>query len=112
MAAGTYNLVIDQGADFSFEFALSENGVPKDLTGYSLRGQVRKKHSSNNPSATFTCNITDVVGGVCNVSMDNTTTAALTPGHEYYDIELFTAGDSYVQRLLQGRIEIRAEVTK
>ena len=112
MAAGTYNLVIDQGSDFGFEFVVKEDGVAKDLTGYSARGQLRRKKTSPNISGTFTCTITDAANGTGTVSMDNTTTTSLTPGWEYYDVELYTAGDSYVERILEGRVEIRAEVTR
>ena len=112
MAAGTYNLVIDQGSDFGFEFTIKEDGVAKDLTGYSARGQLRPKKTSVTKSGDFTCTITDAVNGIGLVSMDNSVTAALTPGFEYYDIELYTAGDSYVERILEGRVEIRAEVTR
>ena len=44
MAAATYNLVIDQGSDFSIDLAVKEQGSVKNLTNYSARKtQLRTK---------------------------------------------------------------------
>ena len=44
--------------------------------------------------------------------MDNATSAAVPAGWYYYDLEIFTAGDVAVQRLLKGKAEVTPEVTK
>ena len=38
------------------------------------------------------------------------TTAAVSPGKYYYDLEVYTG--SVVQRLIQGNATVRAEVTR
>ena len=41
MAAGKYNIRIDQGSDFSIQLTVKESGSAKNLTGYSARAQLR-----------------------------------------------------------------------
>ena len=41
MSAGNYNISIDQGSDFSLQLTVQESGSAKNLTGFSVRGQLR-----------------------------------------------------------------------
>ena len=112
MSAGTYNLTIEQGADFAISLTLTEDGSAKDLSDYSARAQMRSKKSSTTVAATFTCTITDAGEGKVKMAMGNSTTKDLSPGMYFYDLELFTASDANVTRLLEGRAEVTAEVTR
>lgn len=112
MSAGTYNLTIEQGADFAISLTLTENGSAKNLSDYSARAQMRSKKSSTTVAATFTCTITDADEGKVKMAMGNSTTKDLSPGMYFYDLELFTASDANVTRLLEGRAEVTAEVTR
>lgn len=112
MSAGKYNLTIEQGADFALSFTLSEDGSAKDLTSHSARAQMRTKKSATDASATFTCTITDASAGKLKMALTNSETAALSPGIYYYDLELYTASDANVTRLLEGTATVTAEVTR
>jgi hypothetical protein len=112
MTAAVYNLVIDQGSDFAVQLALAEDGSVKDLTGYSARAQLRLKKTSVEKAADFTCIVTNPSGGVVSMQLNNTITASLAAGIYYYDLELFTAGDTIVTRLLEGQATITQEVTR
>lgn len=112
MPAGKYNIVVEQGADFSVQLVIKDEGVPRDLSLYSARAQIRATKSSAAALATFTCTITDAVNGVLQMEMTNAVTKLLTPGEYYYDLELYTASDAYVVRLLEGEVRITAEITK
>jgi len=57
MAAGKYNITIDQGSDFSIQLTVKESGSAKNLTGYSARAQLRPTQTSSTLSATFTTTI-------------------------------------------------------
>jgi len=57
MAAGNYDIVIDQGADFALSIALSEDGEAINLNSHTVSAQLRPTPSSNTLTATFTCNI-------------------------------------------------------
>ena len=112
MAAGTYNLQIDQGSDYASTLTITESGVAKDLTGYSARAQMRPTKSSSTLSATFTCTVTDASGGVLKMELSNSITKNLAAGVYYYDLEIYTAADASVTRLLEGQVTVDPEVTR
>ena len=112
MSAARYDLVIDQGSDFAIEFTVAEAGIAKNLTGYSARAQLRPTKSSTTLTTTFTCNIPTPTNGKINMTLPNGTSAALTAGRFFYDLEIFTANDTLVNRLLFGEVTVTQEVTR
>lgn len=112
MSAGKYNITIEQGADFALSFTLKEDGSAKDLSSYSARAQMRTKKSSTDIAATFTCTVTNASEGKFTMKLSNATTKDLSAGTYFYDIELFTASDANVTRLLEGTATVTAEVTR
>tara|TARA_B110000259_G_scaffold176549_1_gene212811 strand:- start:734 stop:1072 length:339 start_codon:yes stop_codon:yes gene_type:complete len=112
MSAARYDLVIDQGSDFAIEFTVAEAGTAKNLSGYSARAQLRAKKSSSSVSATFTCTIPTPANGKINMSLPNGTSAALTAGRFFYDLEIYTSSDAFVNRLLYGEVTLTQEVTR
>jgi hypothetical protein len=125
MAAGTLNLTIEQGAYFEADLALTDNETvpsPIDLTGVTVRAQIREKTSSSTIAASFTCVVTDDVGGLINISMSATTTAAIaaavqpTAGTKtnrlyLWDLELVYSATKVI-RLLQGSVTLSPEATR
>ena len=112
MTAANHNLTIDQGSDFVIDLVISDEGVVKNLTGYSARAQMRTTKSASAIAATFTCTVTDASAGTVKVELPNATTSAISPGKYYYDLELFTASDAIVARLMQGTVILTPEVTR
>lgn len=112
MSAATYNLVINQGSDWSIQLTMSEDAVPVDLSGYSARAQIRTRKNSATLIGTFDCVIIDAVNGILTMSLANAVSTAITPGVFYYDLEIFTASDATVTRLIQGIVKIDTEVTR
>ena len=113
MSAGTYNLVIDQGSDFAIDLTITEEGVAKNLTGYSGRAQIRSTHTSSSVSASFNCSIVGLAtAGVMKLALSAATTAAMAPGVYVYDLEIYTANDAVVKRLLEGTVTLSPEVTR
>jgi hypothetical protein len=112
MSAGIYDIVIEQGGDYALQFVVKDDGVPRDLTGYSARAMMRQKYSDVSPVATFTCSLPDAANGVVKAELHNSVTKDLTPGRYKWDIELYTSGDSVVFPILKGKAEVRAEATK
>jgi len=106
-----YNIIIDQGSDYSVSLVLSDSGVVRDLTGYLARAQMRKT-SYSIVVATFACTIPTPTDGEIFMELDNDTSSALTPGVYVYDLELYTAGDAEVARLIGGKVTVTAEITK
>ena len=109
MAAGKYNITIDQGSDFSIQLRVKESGTAKNLTGYNARAQLRTTQTASSVAATFSCTITNASGGVMTMALPYGTTANLDGGKYYYDLEIYTG--SAVQRLIQGQATVRTNVT-
>jgi len=112
MTAARYDLVIDQGSDFAIEFTVNESGSAKNLTGYTARAQLRPTKSSSTLTATFVCGIATPSNGKISMTLANATTAGLTAGRFFYDLEIFTNSDTLVQRLLFGEVTVTQEVTR
>lgn len=112
MSAARYNLVIDQGSDFAINFTVKEDGSAKNLTGYSARAQMRTSKTASSVAATLTCSITTPTNGTVTMSLPNATSSALTAGTYVYDLEIFTANDVIVTRILQGSVDLTQEVTR
>ena len=112
MSAARYNLVIDQGSDFAINFTVKEDGSAKNLTGYSARAQMRTSKTSSTVTATFNCSIPDPSTGVITTSLGHSVSSALTAGTYVYDLEIFTANNATVTRLLQGSVDLTQEVTR
>lgn len=111
MSAGKYNIIIEQGSDFSLQLTVQESGAAKNLTGYNVRGQVRSTVDATNIAATFTGSISNPASsGVLTVSLPFSTTQSLATGLYNYDIEIFTSGS--VQKLIGGVATVRGEVTR
>jgi hypothetical protein len=117
MRSGVLNLLVQQGSTFSRTLTWQINGEPVDLTGYTARMQIRTVKVNTNP-AKLLYTLTSLNGGLdidaqngsITINMDALSTSRLPGASHVYDLELVT-GD-YVQRLVQGRLDVSAEVTK
>ena len=112
MTAAAYNLQIDQGSDFVLDLVIKEDGTAKDLTDYSARAQMRSTKGSSTLPGTFTCTIPNATAGEVKMELLNATSSAISSGKYYYDLELYTANDLLVSRLMGGSIILTPEVTR
>ena len=111
MGAGTYNFVLDQGATFTRQLTVKENGSAMNLTGYSVASKMRSTHDTSTVAGTFTCTISNASGGIITISMTSSTTAAIEEGMYVYDLEITSSGGT-VTRLMEGSITVNPEVTR
>jgi hypothetical protein len=112
MTAATYDITIDQGSDFSLQFTVKQNDAPQDLSLYQARAQLRPSRTSDTLTASFTCSLPDAVNGVVKMDLGNAVSSAISPGMYYYDLEIYTAGDAAVNRLIQGKAQVTPETTR
>ena len=112
MAAGTYDIVIDQGSDFSIQVAISEDGTAVPVATHTARAQLRPSPTSATKTADFVCTIVDASGGKINMQLSNSVTAGIASGKYYYDLELVNTNNGTVARLLQGVARVTPEVTR
>ena len=105
------NLYIDAGADYSIIVTANQgNGDPLNLTGYTVKSQVRKSYAS--PTAyDFTASIFAATSGKIRLSMTATQTSAIKPGRYLYDVEI-TSANGEKRRVLEGIIIITPEITQ
>ena len=112
MAAGKYDIVIDQGSDFAIEVQIQQNSANVNLSTHSARAQLRPTPTSSTKTADFTCSITNASQGKIKMSLGNSTTASISNGKYYYDLELVNSSDSSVTRLIEGVARVTPEVTR
>ncbi len=116
MAAGTYNLVIEQGATFTATVTWRDAAnALVNLTGYTARMQIRATVAAG----TFAIELTNANGrivlggalGTIDLTIAAADTALIGAGSYVYDLEL-VSGSAVVTRLIQGTATVVAEVTR
>lgn len=88
---------------------LNPDGTPVDLTGCTIRGQMRRNPGAANPIA-FTCEITDPTAGLWTFELSAEETAALEQTKYIYDLELEDV-TGRVLPLFHGEVIVELEVT-
>jgi hypothetical protein len=125
MAAGKYNLLIEQGATYQVEIQYKDsNGVAVDLTGYSGKLQIRPSigspiayiclSSSLQPDGTGlnfsgSYGTTPPTSGSIGIYISAISSSLLTFDTGVYDLEI--SSGSFTTRLLQGNVQLSKEVT-
>ena len=112
MAAANYDLTIDQGSTFVIDITVKESGSVKDLTGYSARAQMRSTKTTATVAGTFSCSIPIATAGIVKMELPAATSSGMTAGLFFYDLEIHTAGDAIVKRLIEGKVTLNQEVTR
>ena len=109
--ATVYNLAVDQGSDFSTTIQLNDDlGGDRNLSGYFVRGQLRRSYGSVSNVA-FSSNISSSITGEVTIALSSAATANLKYGRYVYDVELYT-NTGNVERILEGIVTVYPEVTK
>lgn len=117
MSAGTYDIVIEQGATYALPVTITVPGV--DYTGYTARAKVRDLFTSAGTtlvSFTVTNGAQSVGSYALTLSLTATQTAALSAtasGRNYaigfWDLEIVSGAT--VNRILQGKVTLAMEAT-
>lgn len=126
MAAGTHDILIEQGASFYEKLIFKTNAsppVPIDLTGNTFAGKVRRNIGDSEVIATFTCTVLDQTTntGEVEITLTAVQTAAIpvrpqssadrTTENFCYDYER-TLPSGTIERVLQGLAKVSPEVTR
>jgi len=111
MAAGTYNISIEQGSTWSLRLEVDQSaGVDRDLTGFTTASKIGKSYYDTSPITMTTAWVIQNQG-IFTISLSAAQTAALDAAHEYvYDVEI-TDSSGVVTRLIQGRATISPGIT-
>lgn len=118
MVAGIYDLIIEQGARLYRVLTVTDSGgSPRNLTGYTARAQVREEFTSSSAELEMTTEDPFYItlggaAGTVTIDVPDTVTDDLTaPFTGVWDLELVD-GSGNVERLVQGAVSIRPEVTR
>jgi hypothetical protein len=116
MAAGIYNMIIEQGATHTRSFTYTDDaGTAVNLSGYSARMMARAAYQSSATlfsvsTATSGLTIPTPANGTIVLTLTDAQTAAL-PCDGVYDLEIVSPS-GVVTRLLQGLVTLSGEVTR
>jgi len=109
MAVPVVNITIDQGADFSSSFTITNpNNSIYSLSGASAAAKL-KKFAESTTSYSFSTTIT-VATGVIALAMTDTVTSTITPGRYFYDI-LVTNSSGLKTRVIEGMAMVTAGIS-
>lgn len=115
MAAGLYNILIEQGATFIRTLVWRDSdGNLIDVTGFTARMQIRSKQSSSTVILEVTSDDYITVGdtdGEIYIEIPASVTEDLDFTRAVYDLEMISSG-GIVTRLIQGDITLSKEVTR
>jgi hypothetical protein len=109
MAAGTYNLSIEQGSTWELTLEVDATaGTDLNLDGYSFDAKIAKSHYDENP-VSITASIINAAEGKFRLSLSASETTLLDSSFEYlYTVNLVKTSNGKVTRLIQGRATISA----
>jgi hypothetical protein len=113
--AGTYNLSIDQGSDWTKIFLWQDShGTPVNLSGFTARMMIKVNASDSSSVVTLTTENTRIMlyaDGHIVLSIAGTISEKVKPGSYVYDLRL--TGPSYPNKiLLRGSVTVIANVTR
>lgn len=116
MAAGVYNITIEQGSTFTLNLTWKDSsGAAINITGYTARMQVRKSVDAASTTLSLTSGAGDITlggaAGTISITVSAASTASIASGNYVYDLEL-VSGAGVVTRLLQGAVTVSPEVTR
>lgn len=115
MTAAQHNLTCEQGSTFVKKLTVTDTATPpvaRDLSAHTARMQVRPDVDSTTKLLDLTSAGGDITlnsSGVIQITVNATTTAALSQGG-IYDLEIEASG--VVERVIQGNFDLSKEVTR
>lgn len=109
LAAGEWDLIVEQGATFSQAFDCTLDDPTFTWAGFTARAQIRSEASATGDLLLDLTDYLTIEGGTVHLDIPATATATLTRNGRW-DLEMVLG--SGVVRLLQGRAIVSPEVTR
>ena len=108
-----YNISITQGQNYDLIAAITNaSGQAVNISGYSLRGQVRYSYGSTGILLDLAPEIVDAASGLIQINLTASETATLPTTVAVYDVEKYSENDVVVDKILNGTFTIGPEVTR
>ena len=112
MASTKWNQDINAGEDWTATLILSyANGAARNLTGYTIDSKIKRHYKSVTNKEAIVVTVLDAAAGEIQLKLTNTQTSNLKSGKYLYDVELIKTSDATRERVIEGTMQIRPEVT-
>ena len=109
--ASIANIFIDAGANYSNTITVASAGTaPLNLTGYTVKSQIRKSYTST-IAYNFTTSVFNAVEGKLRLELNAEQTGAIPPGRYLYDVEI-TSPSGFRTRVVEGIVTVTPEITQ
>lgn len=109
--SSSYNISAIQGNTLLLNVTANDSaGSPLNLSGYSVRGNVKYKYSSTGSLLNLNPSITSPANGSISISGNAADISAMPVGTFVYDLEAYNSGE-YVTKFLIGYFYVSPEVT-
>lgn len=107
------NLFVDAGTNYSNVITVaSASGAPLDLTGYTVKSQMRKSYTSTT-AYDFTCSVYDANNGLIRIQLSNSQSSAIPHGRYLYDLEITGPSPDLVKtRVIEGIVVVTPQITQ
>lgn len=106
------NLYVDAGSDYSNIITVAAaSTVPLDLTGYTVKSQIRKSYGSST-AYNFNASIYDATNGKVRVQLSSSQSESIPPGKYLYDIEITQTSSGIKTRVIEGLVIVTPQITQ
>jgi hypothetical protein len=127
MAAGIYNILLEQGTTVDFKIQYKDvSGSAINLTGYGAAMQIRSNFADNNPTTYITLssslatdgtglNMSSASTGYIGIYISACSSSALNFLNARYDLEIFSGSVGtcpITPRILEGQVNLNKETTR
>lgn len=107
----TQDLVFVRGDTETISATMTTDGsTPIDITGRTYTSQLRSAPDSDIVAASATCSVPTGTDGKVNVVYSSASTALLSPGYYYWDLQENASGT--ITTVLAGEVTVLADVTR
>lgn len=105
------NLFVDAGSNYSNIISVTAtNGLALDLTGYTVKSQMRKSYSSS-VAYNFNPSVYDALNGKVRLQLTAAQSEAIPPGRWLYDVEI-TSPSGTKTRVVEGIVTVTPQITQ
>lgn len=113
MVGAEYNIRVANNEDLTLALQLKQNGIARDLTGFTVDMQLRYCADDVAPALDMTAYTTVTAAtGIIDIDVPKSVIAGLTDTQYVYDLVLIETATSDIERLLYGNVKILPGVTR
>tara|TARA_Y100001938_G_C8093182_1_gene436383 strand:+ start:2178 stop:2519 length:342 start_codon:yes stop_codon:yes gene_type:complete len=112
MAAVKWNLDTNAGQDWMADInLLNTDGTARDVTGHTFAASIKRHYKSVAAKETIGAAVINATQGNLRLTLTNTQTSNLKDGKWLYDVEMTKTSTGEKERVIEGILIIRPEVT-